>query len=62
MLSDTQIREVFHFCFLQRLLQLSDPNIYILKGGMNLRFFEYGTESAWQALQALVLETLDANA
>jgi len=39
MLSDTQIREVFHFCFLQRLLQLSDPNRYILKSGMNLRFF-----------------------
>jgi hypothetical protein len=39
MLSDTRIREVFHFCFLERLLKLSDPNIYILKGGVNLRFF-----------------------
>lgn len=39
MLSDTQIREVFHFCFLERLLKLSDPSIYILKGGVNLRFF-----------------------
>ena len=39
MLSDTQIREVFHFSFLDRLLRLSDPSIYILKGGVNLRFF-----------------------
>jgi len=39
MFSDTQIREVFHFCFLNRLLQLSDPSIYVLKGGVNLRFF-----------------------
>ena len=39
MRTDTQIREVFHFCFLERLLKLSDPDIYILKGGVNLRFF-----------------------
>lgn len=39
MLSDTQIREVFHFCFLQRLLRVSDPGLYVLKGGVNLRFF-----------------------
>ena len=39
MLSDTQIREVFHFYFLDRLLKLSDPSLYILKGGVNLRFF-----------------------
>ena len=39
MLTDTQIREVFHFHFLERLLRLSDPGIYILKGGVNLRFF-----------------------
>jgi len=39
MFSDTQIREVFHFCFLGRLLRLSDPSIYVLKGGVNLRFF-----------------------
>jgi hypothetical protein len=39
MFSDTQIREVFHFCFLNRLLKLSDPSIYVLKGGVNLRFF-----------------------
>ena len=39
MLTETQIREVFHFCFLERLLRLSDPGIYILKGGVNLRFF-----------------------
>lgn len=39
MFSDTQIREVFHFCFLDRLLKTSDSHLYILKGGVNLRFF-----------------------
>jgi hypothetical protein len=39
MISDTRIREVFHFSFLDRLLKLSDPGLYILKGGVNLRFF-----------------------
>ena len=39
MLSDTQLREVFHFYFLDRLLKLSDPGLYVLKGGVNLRFF-----------------------
>lgn len=39
MFSDAQIREVFHFHFLDRLLKLSDPGLYILKGGVNLRFF-----------------------
>ena len=39
MFSDTQIREVFHFCFLDRLLKMSDPRNYVLKGGVNLRFF-----------------------
>ena len=39
MLTDTQIREVFHFSFLDRLLKISDPDMYVLKGGVNLRFF-----------------------
>ena len=39
MLTDTQLREVFHFSFLDRLLKISDPGIYVLKGGINLRFF-----------------------
>lgn len=39
MLTDAQIREVFHFCFLERLLKLSDPSLFILKGDVNLRFF-----------------------
>ncbi len=39
MLSDLELREVFHFCFLEQLLKVSDPNIYILKGGVNLRFY-----------------------
>ena len=39
MFSDIQLREVFHFCFLHRLLKISDINLYVLKGGVNLRFF-----------------------
>lgn len=39
MLSDRQIREVFHLCFLERLLKQSDARLYALKGGVNLRFF-----------------------
>lgn len=34
-----QLREIFHFCFLERLLKVSDPKLYVLKGGVNLRFF-----------------------
>lgn len=32
-------RELFHFLFLQQLLASSDPRLYALKGGVNLRFF-----------------------
>ena len=39
MLTDTQLREVFHFSFLDRLLKISDPGMYVLKDGVNLRFF-----------------------
>jgi len=39
MLTDTQLREVFHFSFLDRLLRISDPDMYVLKDGVNLRFF-----------------------
>src|SRR3954454_7342097 len=37
--TDRQRREIFHFCFLERLLNLSDPRLYVIKGGVNLRFF-----------------------
>lgn len=37
--SEQQQREIFHFLFLEQLLKLSDPNIYVVKGGVNLRFF-----------------------
>jgi len=33
-----QLREVFHFVFLENLLRLSDPKLFVLKGGVNLRF------------------------
>ncbi len=39
MYSELELREVFHFCFLEQLLKISDPNLYILKGGVNLRFY-----------------------
>lgn len=39
MYSDIQLREIFHFCFLERLLRISGPELYVLKGGVNLRFF-----------------------
>lgn len=39
MLNDTQLREIFHFSFLDRLLKISDSHLYVLKGGVNLRFF-----------------------
>ncbi len=34
-----QLREVFHLLFLSQLLKISDPAFYVLKGGINLRFF-----------------------
>lgn len=34
-----QLREVFHLLFLGRLLRVSDPALYALKGGVNLRWF-----------------------
>jgi predicted nucleotidyltransferase component of viral defense system len=37
--TDKQHREVFHLLFLERLLKISDPRFYALKGGVNLRFF-----------------------
>jgi len=37
--SDLALREIFHFLFLEQLLRISDPRLYVLKGGVNLRFF-----------------------
>jgi predicted nucleotidyltransferase component of viral defense system len=37
--NDIQKREIFHFLFLEELLRISDPKLYVLKGGVNLRFF-----------------------
>lgn len=34
-----QQREAFHLVFLERLLKQTDPNLFALKGGLNLRFF-----------------------
>jgi len=39
MYSTLQLREVFHFCFLERLLRMADSSLFVLKGGVNLRFF-----------------------
>ncbi|MDE0421842.1 MAG: nucleotidyl transferase AbiEii/AbiGii toxin family protein [Gammaproteobacteria bacterium] len=34
-----QQREVFHLLFLERLLKQTGPTLFVLKGGLNLRFF-----------------------
>ena len=39
MFTHRQQREIFHFLFLERLLRVSDPRAFVLKGGTNLRFF-----------------------
>lgn len=39
MLTARQFREAFHFCFLERLLRIADARLFVLKGGVNLRFF-----------------------
>lgn len=39
MYTGRQLREVFHFCFLERLLKIADAKLFVLKGGVNLRFF-----------------------
>lgn len=38
-MNDKNFREVFHLIFLEYLFRMSDPHLYILKGGVNLRFF-----------------------
>jgi len=38
-ISDRQARELFHFLFLDWLLRAASPELYVLKGGVNLRFF-----------------------
>ena len=37
--SDKQLREIFHFLFLERLLKTASKDQYCVKGGVNLRFF-----------------------
>jgi len=39
MFSARQLREIFHFCFLESLLRIADAKQFVLKGGVNLRFF-----------------------
>ncbi len=34
-----QQREIFHLLFLERLLKIADPGLFVLKGGTNLRYF-----------------------
>lgn len=40
MASDRELRELFHFVFLERLVRQTSVSLYVLKGGVNLRFFE----------------------
>ncbi len=37
--TDKQLREIFHLLFLENLLKTNNSGTYILKGGVNLRFF-----------------------
>jgi predicted nucleotidyltransferase component of viral defense system len=37
--TDTRLREVFHLLFLERLLKVAEPALFVLKGGVNLRFY-----------------------
>lgn len=39
MLTDRHQRELFHFLFLEWLLRASAAELYVVKGGVNLRFF-----------------------
>jgi len=39
MISNRELREAFHFCFLERLLKVADADQFVLKDGVNLRFF-----------------------
>ncbi len=39
MYTHRELREAFHFCFLERLLKVADASLFVLKGGVNLRFF-----------------------
>jgi predicted nucleotidyltransferase component of viral defense system len=39
MVSDRDARELFHLVFLEWLLRATSPELYVLKGGVNLRFF-----------------------
>ena len=34
-----QLREIFHLLFLEQLFKISNPSLYIVKGGVSLRFF-----------------------
>jgi hypothetical protein len=39
MYSGRQLREIVHFCFLERSLRIADAKLFVLKEGLNLRFF-----------------------
>ena len=57
-----QQREIFHLLFLERLLKVSDPRAFVLKGGANLRFF-FGSPRYSEDLDVLasVVGTLRKN-
>lgn len=39
MLTDVEFRELFHLLFLERFIKITDPKLFCLKGGVNLRFY-----------------------
>jgi predicted nucleotidyltransferase component of viral defense system len=63
--TDRAARERFHFLFLEQLLRSSDPSLYALKGGVNLRFFfgsrRYSEDMDLDVNPAVAVETLRKN-
>lgn len=65
MAPDVTARERFHFLFLEQLLRSSDPRLYALKGGVNLRFFfgspRYSEDMDLDVKPDVAVETLRKN-
>lgn len=63
--ADRAARERFHFLFLEQLLRSSDPSLYALKGGVNLRFFfgspRYSENMDLDVKPTVAVETLRKN-
>ena len=63
--ADRAARERIHFLFLEQLVRSSDPRLYALKGGVNLRFFfgspRYSEDMDLDVKPTVAVETLRKN-